>query len=268
MISFPNAKINIGLHIKRKLSNGFHEIESLLYPIKLKDALEFVESDETTLVQSGQSLDNAPEDNIVMKAYNLLQEDYPRITALNIHLLKNIPSGAGLGGGSADASFMLKMLNSHFQLNITQEKLEAYAARIGSDCPFFIANKTSLATGRGDQLNVFELDLSEYVIQLICPELHVSTKQAYSHVVPNPNSAGLITVLARPIEEWKDHLSNEFEESVFRQFPQLTEIKNALYDGGAIYASMSGSGSSIYGIFPKNKKADIQVNIGFQEFLV
>lgn len=266
MICFPNAKINLGLHILKKRQDGFHELETIFYPVQIQDALEFNKASDTKITQHGLVLDNKAEDNIVLSAYNLLKSKY-KLPSLDIHLLKNIPFGAGLGGGSADAAFMLQALNDYFELNITNHQLKEYAAAIGSDCAFFIDNKAALAQGRGEILTPCSIDLKEYCIQIICPKIHVSTKVAYAGVKPMNERKDLSEIIKQDIYSWKDSLVNDFEQSVFEQFPALADIKTQLYEQGAIYAAMSGSGSSLFGIFPKNKKANIRMDIGFREFI-
>ena len=234
--------------------------------IAVTDALEIHKSETFEFIQSGKVLDNAPADNIIVKTYELLQSKVDSLPPLNIHLLKNIPFGAGLGGGSADASFFMRHTINTLELNISLDEQEKWISEIGSDCAFFIQNKPAVATGRGEILSPIELDLSDYSIQLICPNIHVSTATAYSGVTPKENQPNLEEILTSDIRTWKDNLINDFEKSVFEKEPPLAEIKNQLYMNGAIYASMSGSGSSIFGIFPKNIKADIKTDIVFEEF--
>jgi len=266
MICCPNAKINLGLHILEKRQDGFHELETIFYPVQIQDALEFNEAAETKITQHGLKLDNKAEDNIVLSAYKVLKSAY-KLPTLDIHLLKNIPFGAGLGGGSADAAFMLKALNEYYSLNISDERLKNYAAEIGSDCAFFIDNEAALAKGRGEILTPCAIELKDYSIQIICPEIHVSTKEAYAGVVPQNERISLTQIIKQDILSWKEVLINDFEQSVFNAFPKLAEIKEQLYAQGAIYASMSGSGSSVFGLFPKHTKANIRLDIGFREFI-
>lgn len=250
MISFPNAKINLGLNIVEKRADGYHNIETIFYPIGIKDALEFIETDsgDTQMSISNIQVDCDPKLNLVMKAYELLSKDYS-LPKLSIYLQKNIPFGAGLGGGSSDAAFMLKMLNADFKLNLTDLQLELYAAKLGSDCPFFIMNKPVFAKGRGEEFENIHLDLGGKYLVLIKPDIFVSTKDAYANCKPYKPSLGLKEIIQRPISEWKDLMKNDFELSVFPQYPKIREIKEILYDLGAVYASMSGSGSSVFGIF-------------------
>jgi 4-diphosphocytidyl-2-C-methyl-D-erythritol kinase len=255
MIAFPNAKINLGLFVTEKRSDGFHNIETILMPIPLCDALEIVAHVEThncaSLHVHGIQIDGNPNDNLVLSAYELLKNDF-NLPNIRIDLLKNIPFGAGLGGGSADATFMLKMLNKKNSLNISDEKLENYARKIGSDCAFFVKNKPVFANEKGDKFEPINLDLSGYKLVLVCPSIHVNTKLAYQHIVPKvraEHALPLQKIHEIPISEWKNILQNDFEKPVFAQYPILSDIKQKLYDLGADYASMSGSGSAIFGLF-------------------
>lgn len=248
MLTFPNAKINLGLNIVSKRPDGYHNIETIFYPIPVKDALEIIPANETKFTQSGIKIDVPAEKNIVVKAYNILAEEY-ELPKFNIYLLKNIPFGAGLGGGSSDAAFMLKMLNEVCELNISNDKLENIASRIGADCPFFINNKPVFASGIGNIFEPIELSLEGLYLCLVKPDISVSTPQAYSNAKPLVPEISLKEIIKHPVEEWKDLMVNDFEKSVFPQFPQIAEIKKKLYESGAIYASMSGSGSSVFGIF-------------------
>ncbi len=257
MILFPNAKINLGLNIVRKRPDGYHDIETVFYPIPLCDVLEMVESqdDNSTLTTHGRVIDCEPERNLVMKAYRKLCGIF-EVPPMDIYLEKIIPDGAGLGGGSSDASSVLMMINEMCNLNQPNEKLAQIASELGADCPFFIYNKPLLATGIG---NVFEpicVSLAGKTLLLIKPAVHVPTALAYSKVTPRESSVSLQEVLAQPISEWKNRLKNDFENSVFAEFPSLLHIKEQLYEGGAQYASMSGSGSSLYGIFDSVNMAE------------
>jgi 4-diphosphocytidyl-2-C-methyl-D-erythritol kinase len=250
MISFPNAKINLGLNIIEKRPDGYHTIETVFYPIALSDALEFIVSEEnkTSFQQSGIEVDTPFESNLIFKAYQLLKTDFS-LPELSVYLQKNIPFGAGLGGGSSDAAFMLKMLNENFQLGLNIIQLESYAAQLGSDCPVFIRNKPVFATGRGEIFEAINLSLKGHYIALIKPSVFVSTKDAYNGCKPQKPIISLKEIIQKPIEEWKNLLFNDFETTVFPQFPIIKEVKEKLYQSGAIYASMSGSGSSVFGIF-------------------
>ncbi|HPU95161.1 MAG TPA: 4-(cytidine 5'-diphospho)-2-C-methyl-D-erythritol kinase [Candidatus Gracilibacteria bacterium] len=258
MITFPNAKINIGLNVVEKRADGYHNLETIFYPIPVKDALEFVPSSsdgKTTFHQSGITIDGDAESNLIMKALRLLEKDFS-IPQLDIYLEKAIPFGAGLGGGSSDAAFMLKMLNKEFNLKLSNSKLESYASKLGADCPFFIENKTVFASGIGNVFEPIEFSLKGMQIVLIKPDIHVSTPLAYSMVTPRPADYPVKEWIKRPIDEWKGKIVNDFEISVFPKFPEIERIKNSLYEKGALYASMSGSGSSVFGIF-ENVSEDI-----------
>jgi 4-diphosphocytidyl-2-C-methyl-D-erythritol kinase len=255
MVIFPHCKINLGLDILEKRSDGFHNIESVFYPIKMLDALEVVKSydDKTTFVSSGKDIPSDGNSNLCLRAYNLLKCDFD-IPNVKIHLHKNIPIGAGLGGGSSDAAFTLKLLNEIFSLKISNEKLMEYAAKLGSDCAFFIQDKPMLASSRGEVLNSLSLDLKGYYLLLILPPIHISTAFAYSNVTPYAPDKQISEIIKKPIEEWRIELKNDFESSIFEKFPSIKIIKQSLYDNGAVYASMSGSGSVVYGIFKKKPK--------------
>ncbi|MFV0593317.1 MAG: 4-(cytidine 5'-diphospho)-2-C-methyl-D-erythritol kinase [Draconibacterium sp.] len=248
MISFPNAKINIGLNVVSKRADGYHNLETVFYPVKLTDALEVVESDKPRFSASGLPIDGMPENNLVFKAYHLLQQKFD-LPPVHLHLHKIIPFGAGLGGGSADAAFTLKMLNEYFSLGLNDDQLEKYAAKLGADCPFFIRNKPVFAHGIGDQFEPLDLDLSAYEIVILKPEFSVGTADAYRNIVPQKSDFDLRDLAGLPIEEWRTFIKNDFEKSVFPHYPQVESLKNLLYGNGALYASMSGSGSAVYGIF-------------------
>lgn len=250
MICFPNAKINLGLNIVSKRPDGYHNIETVFYPIPIKDALEVAASDLLSFSQTGIPVDAPPEKNLVMKAYNLLKVQYA-LPPLEIRLMKAIPFGAGLGGGSADAAFMLKIVNEFCRLNITPDELEKMAAIIGADCPFFIRNTPVFASGTGNVFEPVALSLKGYYLCLIKPDVWVSTPEAYSMVKPARPEVSLKKIITRPVEEWKEWMVNDFEKSVFGRHPVIGALKDALYEAGAVYASMSGSGSSVFGIFHK-----------------
>lgn len=250
MITFPNAKINIGLHITRRRPDRYHDLETLFYPIELCDILEIVpaKGDATTLDITGIAVDGNIEDNLVMRAYGLLQSQYS-LPAVEMHLHKVIPFGAGLGGGSADAAFALRMLRDMFSLPVTDDELAQQAARLGADCPFFIYNKPLIATGIGDCFAPIDFSLKGKNIVLVKPNIAVSTAEAYAQVTPAVPHTTLAQKLALPIEEWRNCVVNDFEKSVFATHPHIESIKQRLYDMGAVYAAMSGSGSSVFGIF-------------------
>lgn len=252
MIVFPNIKINLGLSITEKRPDGYHNLETVFYPVALEDALEIralPEADKKiTLHQYGMEIAGKPEDNLVAKAYSLLDKEF-HLPPVEIHLYKHIPSGAGLGGGSSDAAFMLKLLNGHFHLNLSEEQLEIYAATLGADCAFFIKNKPVYAEGIGNIFSPIELSLKGYQIMIVKPDVFVSTREAFANIHPHHPEYPVKEVIRRPVAEWKDILINDFEASVFPQHPVIGEIKQELYNHGAIYASMSGSGSSVFGLF-------------------
>jgi 4-diphosphocytidyl-2-C-methyl-D-erythritol kinase len=254
VIFFPNCKINLGLHILRNREDGFHDLETVFYPIPLTDALEVIHKTNNqksiSFSFSGINIDGKEEDNICIKAYQLLNKDFD-LPHVKIHLHKNIPVGAGLGGGSSDGAFMLLLLNKKFALNIAEEKLIEYALHLGSDCPFFIKNKACHATQRGEKLTPLKLDLSWYKIVLINPGIHINTGWAFSQIRPSENRPSVLEVTQLPAENWKGQLSNDFEEAVFQHYPEIKKIKEELYLKGAVYASMSGTGSTIFGLFAK-----------------
>lgn len=255
MISFPNAKINIGLHVTEKRPDGFHNLETVFFPVGWSDILEFAESDQLQFTTSGIQISGNPDSNLVMKAYRLIKNEY-RISTLKIHLHKQIPFGAGLGGGSSDAAFMLLMLNKWFELNIPEQKLLEYAAILGSDCPFFILNKPVYATGRGELMNIIDLKLNGLSLLIIKPPYEVSTANAFRFVNPQKSDISLPELIKLPVKNWKDLVVNQFEQSVFQQLPEIRQLIRILYEQGAEYASMSGSGSSVFGLF-KNLPADL-----------
>ena len=249
MILFPHAKINLGLNVVSRRTDGFHNIETIFYPVDLTDNLEFViaPDNKTKFSNSGIKIDNN-KNNLCLKAYNLLKEKHD-LPSLHIHLDKIIPVGAGLGGGSSDAASMIKGLNDFFKLGLSVNEMSQYSSVLGSDCPFFIYNKPLHAKGKGDILTDINLTLKGYYIYLVYPNILVSTKDAYSGVQPATPDLSLNDIIRKPVVQWKDIIKNDFEISVFKSFPVIGEIKEKLYQKGALYASMSGSGSSVYGIF-------------------
>ena len=294
MIAFPNAKINIGLNVVAKRSDGYHDIETVFYPVLLQDALEIkpmrpldpaqlrkrleagllVQPDDVflpyrlfrkkedvpccSLEMTGNEFPFKAADNLVVKAYLMLQQDFD-LPSIDIKLHKHIPSGAGLGGGSSDCAFMISLLNRRFNLRMRESMMERYAARLGSDCAFFISNTPSLATGRGEILNPISLSLKGYTILLVKPDLSVSTAEAYASLTPKQPEIPLAEAIKCPVAEWKDCVYNDFETTVFAKYPLLADIKRKFYSMGAVYASMSGSGSTVYGLFrePIDNPADI-----------
>ena len=254
MIVYPNAKINIGLNVVEKRPDGYHNLETVFYPIGLQDILEIQELDTDVpdcgyrLKLTGSLLDGSPEDNLVVRAFKLLKREFD-LPPVSIGLYKHIPTGAGLGGGSADAAFTVKTLNDRFKLGLTTQQMEDYCAQLGADCPFFIQNKPVFATGIGNVFHPIELNLKYKQLVLVKPDIFVSTKDAYAKVNVRHPEKQLPELLSQPIETWKDTVVNDFEASVFSKYPEIAAIKDKLYDMGAVYASMSGSGSSVFGIF-------------------
>ena len=249
MITFPNAKINLGLNIVERRPDGYHNIETVFYPIPLTDVLEIVPADgETSLTCYGNSVDCPLDKNLVMKAYRMLEERYD-LPSVAMHLYKHIPDGAGLGGGSSDAAHTLVMLNKMFGLGLSDSELARLAVTLGADCAFFIYNRPMLATGIGHVLNPVEVDLKGKTLLLVKPPVGVDTRTAYSRVSPQVPDISLADVISRPVTLWDGLLANDFEPSVFAAIPQLWLIKARLLDAGAQYAAMSGSGSTVFGIF-------------------
>lgn len=251
MLSFPNCKINLGLRILRRRDDGYHQLETVFYPLPVKDALESIRSEELTFTTTGLSIPGDPSSNLCLKAWHLLKKDIPELPPVLIHLHKHIPMGAGLGGGSADGAFMLALLNKQFRLGLSIERLMDYAAQLGSDCPFFILNKPCLAGGRGEELQPIDLDLSSYSMALVNPGVHIGTAWAFSQITPSDKGPSIKDIVQKPVSAWKGQLINDFEAPVLRSYPELKKIKETLYDAGAIFASMTGSGSSFFGIFEK-----------------
>lgn len=256
MIRFPNCKINIGLHITSKRSDGYHNIESVFLPVPWCDVLEIIPAQDgvTRLFISGISLDGPAGDNLCMKAFSLLEQDF-QIAPVHIYLHKNIPTGAGLGGGSSNGAFTLLMLNELFSLGLGPAPLKKYALRLGSDCPFFIDNRAALASGRGDVLSPVSMPLAGCHILIVKPELHSSTASAYAGIVPDGSGPPLAGQIKQPLSQWRHHITNAFEKVVFANYPEVAAIKEELYRIGAAYASMSGSGSAVYGIFSEKPDA-------------
>jgi 4-diphosphocytidyl-2-C-methyl-D-erythritol kinase len=247
MLLFPNCKINLGLYITGKRPDGFHNLESVFLPVPFTDALEAVEAKQFRFRTETKVDLGDPESNLCVKAYRLLQQAYS-IPPVDMFLLKNLPTGAGLGGGSADGTFALLLLNQLFDLGLSEGTLEELAARLGSDCPFFIRNKPAYVTGRGTDIQVIDFPLTECWITLVHPGIHISTKEAFAHIQPMPGPHLLLDSLRRPPEEWMRYIRNDFEPYAFAAHPELRKIKEQLLEAGAFYAAMSGSGSAIYGL--------------------
>lgn len=269
MLCFPNCKINIGLSITGRREDGYHNLETVFYPLPVRDVLELVPAVQTRIRLSGLPVSGDNADNIVWKALHLLENKLPgKIPAIDIYLHKAIPMGAGLGGGSSDGAFMLRLINDFASLGLTAAELEELALQLGSDCPFFIRNTPQFASGRGEQMQPMPLNLSRYSIQLICPEVHVSTAAAFGMITAKPAGFDLRRLSELPVERWKDKIANDFEAPVFAQHPVLKSIRNQLYEQGAIYASMTGSGSAIYGLFEKGGSAKIAADVTFKQFYI
>ncbi|SJZ49622.1 4-(cytidine 5'-diphospho)-2-C-methyl-D-erythritol kinase [Sediminibacterium ginsengisoli] len=253
MVVFPNCKINLGLNIVRKRTDGYHDLETIFLPVSLRDALEILPAgagvNEISFTASGLPVNGRPEDNLCIRAWQLLKKDYPGLPAVKMHLHKAIPMGAGLGGGSADGTFTLRLLSDMFQLAIPDERLSEYALELGSDCPFFLLNKPCFAKGRGEEMEPLELDLSGYKILLVHPGIHISTGWAFAQIRPAQPSVSLKERITMPPAQWKQFIKNDFETPVLAAYPELAEIKDQLYRSGAVYASLSGTGSTIYGIY-------------------
>lgn len=253
MVLFPNCKINLGLNILSKRPDSYHDIESVFFPIQIKDAIEVIEKESFQFSTSGLQIEGENEKNLCVKAYHLLKKDFPQLPNVHMHLHKTIPMGAGLGGGSADGAFALKLLDKKFALSLSEKQLMNYALQLGSDCPFFILNKPCFAKGRGEILDQIDLDLFSFKIVIVHPNIHISTAWAFSNIKPAIPKKSIKEIIKQSIETWKEELKNDFEEAVFIQNPEIKNIKADLYNAGAIYASMTGSGSAVYGIFKKDQ---------------
>jgi 4-diphosphocytidyl-2-C-methyl-D-erythritol kinase len=268
MIDYPNCKINLGLRIAGKRDDGYHNIETIFYPVNLCDMLEILKAENNSFQTSGLQIDGNVEDNICVKALNLLSQKH-HIPGVKVHLHKTIPTGAGLGGGSSDGAYTLKILNKMFSLNLSYETLKHYAGILGSDCSFFLKNKAVYAYEKGDKFEDIEIKLKNHYIIIVKPDIHVNTKKAYSDMgfknyeLRLNNSKSIKETIKLPINEWRNTLVNDFEEVIFKQHPTLLTIKENLYKMGAAYASMTGSGAAIYGIFKKDTDETIFKDYGF-----
>ena len=267
MIVFPNAKINLGLFVTSKRSDGYHNLETIFVPIKdFCDVLEVLTNTDTAedrFTNSGLLIDGKPENNLCLKALRLMRE-HADIPPLNIHLHKIIPFGAGLGGGSADAAFMLTLLNEQYKAGLSNDKLESLASHIGADCAVFIRNQTVLAKGIGNEFEPIEEFLSGLHLLLVIPPVHVPTALAYKNITPKKLETPLKKLIQTPINRWEKYIYNDFEKTVFSNYPEIEDIKKTLYKNGALYASMSGSGSSVYGIF--KEKTELNWKKGYTAF--
>ncbi len=256
MIIFPIAKINLGLNVVEKRPDGYHNLQTVFYPIPLKDALEIQMMDDAfpsnydcDLKVTNIAIDGDEQRNLVVKAYQLLKKDFPYLPRIHTHLWKGIPTQAGMGGGSSDGAYMLVLLNKLFQLQLSDEQLIQYAAKLGADCAFFILSRPCYAEGIGEKMRPINLSLKGYYISVVRPEIPVPTKEAFSRIHPHYPAQNCYESVMQPIETWRKKLVNDFEESVFALYPEIETIKQQLYDMGAIYAAMSGSGSALFGLF-------------------
>lgn len=253
MLAFANAKINLGLNVTDKRTDGYHNLETVFYPVKIYDVLEISEAAQTSFECKGIDVPGDATDNICLKAYHLLSKDFD-LPPLKITLLKNIPVGAGLGGGSADAAFLIKLINDRFTLGLTISAMEDYARVLGADCAFFISNTPVYAYGKGDQFAAVNVDLSAYFKVLVKPPVHVSTADAYGGLTPRFPEKPLKDLISLPVEEWRGKIKNDFEERIFVKYPEISQIKEQLYLAGATFALMSGSGSSVFALFEKETR--------------
>ena len=255
MIFFSNCKINLGLHITGKRTDGYHNLETVFYPVQWYDAVEIIRNDESKeaceVQISGISINANKAENTCYKAYQLLKKDFPLLPHVLIHLHKTVPIGAGLGGGSANGAFTLLLLNQKFNLGLEEQQLLNYALLLGSDCPFFIKNKPCLAGGRGEDLKEISLDLSSYKIVIVNPGIYIPTAWAFSQIKLGAHKESIDSVISQPIQYWKEGLVNDFEKEVFVAYPPIHKLKETLYGAGALYASMTGSGATVFGIFEK-----------------
>jgi 4-diphosphocytidyl-2-C-methyl-D-erythritol kinase len=272
VISFPNCKINLGLNIIAKRADGFHDIETVFYPVDFRDVLEILpQQNEQTgidLTITGLPVEGDTTNNLCIKAYHLLKHDFLQLPSIKMHLHKTIPMGAGLGGGSADGAFALKLLNEKFQLGLSIDQLIGYALQLGSDCPFFIINQPCFAGGRGEKLQPIDVDLSAYSFVIVNPGIHINTGWAFSQIIPKNPVTSIKEIIYQPVETWKTALVNDFEEAVFSTYPGIKAIKENLYVQGAVYASMTGSGSTVFGIFEKTEDLAALKEPGCKIFIV
>lgn len=271
MITYPNAKINLGLNVTERRSDGYHNLETVFYPIPLCDVLRVEaetdriaphaadvfpegcpvcthEADDYTLHTGGINIDCPPEKNLIIKVLRNIRQDFS-IPRIHIYMYKRVPSGAGLGGGSSDAAFMMKLLNEQFMLGLTEDEMETRITPLGADCAFFVRNRPTLATGIGNIFTPVSLSLTGWHLVLVKPDVFVSTKEAYAQIRPHRPDTSVAELVARPVETWRDTLVNDFEKGIFALHPEIAAVKQRLYDLGAVYAAMSGSGSSVFGLF-------------------
>ena len=258
MLTQPIAKINLGLNVVERRPDGYHNLETVFYPVPICDALEVYEMDslfpsdvDCDLKVTNIHIEGDEQKNLVVKAYKMLKQDYPTLPRIHAHLYKGIPTQAGMGGGSSDCSFMITLLNEQFKLGLSERQMIEYAAHLGADCAFFILNRPAYAEGIGEKLQPISLDLSGWYLAVVRPDIPVSTKEAFSLVTPQRPAKNCLDIVRQPIESWRDELTNDFEKSVFSIHPEIGTIKDRLYEMGAVYAAMSGSGSSLFGLFQK-----------------
>lgn len=267
MILFPPAKINLGLNVPFKREDGYHEIETCMYPIPFLDILELLPAEKFSFLQTGLVIPGNDSDNLCVKAYSLMKERYS-LPPVYIHLRKEIPMGAGMGGGSADAAYVLKGLNDLFELAVSDEELEHMAGLLGSDCPFFIKAEPQIAKGRGEILSSCALTLNGYFLKIVNPGIHIGTREAYAGIQFGALTKSIKEIVEGPINDWKDELKNDFETHVFKMHPSLLTLKHQLYNEGAVYAAMSGSGSTMFGIFKHEPSLTFSSTEGFVEKIV
>lgn len=256
MILFPQAKINLGLNVVERRPDGYHNLETVFFPVPLCDALElnamadgFPSESDCDLKVTGISVEGDEQQNLVVKAYRLLKQEFPSLPRVHAHLHKAIPTQAGMGGGSSDGTAMLCALNRWQHLGLSDEQLIERAARLGADCPFFVLSRPAYAEGIGERLQPVALDLKGWYLAIVRPDIPVSTKEAFALVKPRRPELNCREVVARPVEEWRGLLVNDFEQSVFSQHPEIGHVRDSLYDLGAVYSAMSGSGSAVFGLF-------------------
>lgn len=268
MISFPNCKINLGLNVVQKRTDGFHDLETVFYPINWRDALEVIENQKENpflFSSTGLYIEGNTEDNLIYKAWKLISAK-KKLPHIKVHLHKNIPMGAGIGGGSSDAAYFINLLNAKFDLNFSMDEKHALASQLGSDCAFFLNNKPLMAQGTGNIFTPVTLNLSSFYILLVYPAIHSNTKDAFTGLQPKKPSYNLKeTIENLPVHEWRNILTNDFETTIFTKYPQIQDLKEKFYSAGALYASMSGSGSAVYGIF--ESKPVITFNSSYQHYL-
>ena len=255
MVAFPPGKINLGLYITSKRPDGYHNLETIFVAVDIRDAIECVpagnpESQSVEITLSGRPISGDPANNLCVKAWHLLRREFPQLPPVRMHIHKNIPMGAGMGGGSADGTYMLQLLVQQFNLSVSPETLAGLSLELGSDCPFFLHSTPCFAKGRGELLSPLTLPLEGYKVLLLHPGVSISTAEAFAHIQPHPVSECLPSLIQYPLQEWKQRIHNQFEDTVFKLHPDLAAYKQSLYDLGAVYASLTGSGSTLYGLFP------------------